>query len=50
MQFAIIYAFVVVASAPLIGMWRGHVWAKSNGKLLAQRRSASAGKSGAEAG
>ena len=34
MQFAVIYAFVVVAGAPLIGIWRGHVWAKANGKVL----------------
>jgi hypothetical protein len=34
MQYAVIYAFVVVAGAPLIGIWRGHVWAKANGKVL----------------
>jgi hypothetical protein len=34
MQSAVIYAFVVVAGAPLIGIWRGHVWAKANGKVL----------------
>ncbi len=34
MQVAVIYAFVVVAGAPLIGIWRGHVWAKANGKVL----------------
>jgi hypothetical protein len=34
MQNALIYAFVVVAGAPLIGIWRGHVWAKANGKVL----------------
>jgi hypothetical protein len=34
MQYALIYAFVVVAGAPLIGIWRGHVWAKANGKVL----------------
>jgi hypothetical protein len=34
MQFAVIYAFVVVAGAPLIGIWRGHVWAKANGLVL----------------
>src|ERR1017187_9431791 len=44
MQCALIFTFVVVAVAPFIGIWRGHVWAKSNGKLLAQRRSASPGK------
>jgi hypothetical protein len=34
MHVALIYAFVVVAGAPLIGIWRGHVWAKANGKVL----------------
>jgi hypothetical protein len=34
MQNALIYAFVVVAGAPLIGIWRAHVWAKANGKVL----------------
>jgi hypothetical protein len=34
MQYAVVYAFVVVAGAPLIGIWRGHVWAKANGKVL----------------
>jgi hypothetical protein len=34
MQSAVIYAFVVIAGAPLIGIWRGHVWAKANGKVL----------------
>ena len=34
MQSAVIYAFVVVAGAPLIGIWRAHVWAKANGKVL----------------
>jgi hypothetical protein len=34
MQTAVIYAFVVVAGAPLIGIWRGHVWAKANGLAL----------------
>ena len=34
MQIAVIYAFVVVAGAPLIGIWRGHVWAKANGMTL----------------
>ena len=34
MQYAVIYAFVVIAGAPLIGIWRGHVWAKANGKVL----------------
>ena len=34
MQIAVIYAFVVVAGAPLIGIWRGHVWSKANGMVL----------------
>jgi hypothetical protein len=34
MQVAVIFAFVVVAGAPLIGIWRAHVWAKANGMVL----------------
>jgi hypothetical protein len=34
MEICLIYAFVVVAGAPLIGIWRGHVWAKANGLVL----------------
>jgi hypothetical protein len=34
MEYAVVYAFVVVAGAPLVGIWRGHVWAKANGKVL----------------
>jgi len=34
MQMSVIYAFVVVAVAPLVGIWRGHVWAKKNGLSL----------------
>ena len=34
MEYAVIYAFVVVAGAPLIGIWRAHVWAKANGMVL----------------
>ena len=34
MQAAVIYGFIVVACAPLIGIWRGHVWAKRNGFIL----------------
>jgi len=34
MQYAVIYAFVVVAGAPLIGIWRAHVWARGNGLAL----------------
>jgi hypothetical protein len=39
MEIAWVFAFVMVAGGPLIGMWRGHVWAKSQGMVL---RSASA--------
>ncbi len=34
MRNAMAYAFVVIAMAPLIGIWRGHVWAKANGFVL----------------
>jgi hypothetical protein len=34
MQTALVFAFVVVAAAPLIGIWRGHVWAKKQGLVL----------------
>jgi hypothetical protein len=34
MQYAVALAFVVVAVAPLIGIWRGHVWAKTNRMIL----------------
>ena len=34
MQMSVIYAFVVVAGAPLIGIWRAHSWAKKNGLSL----------------
>jgi hypothetical protein len=34
MQSSIIYAFCVVACTPLVGIWRGHVWAKKNGMVL----------------
>ena len=34
MQYAVIYAFGVIEGAPLIGIWRGHVWAKANGLVL----------------
>ena len=39
MQMAVIYTVVVVAVAPLIGIWRAHAWAKKNG--LALRKPAS---------
>jgi hypothetical protein len=34
MRNAMAYAFIVVAVAPLIGIWRGHVWAKANRLVL----------------
>ena len=34
MQYAVALAFVVVAVAPLIGIWWGHVWAKANRMTL----------------
>jgi hypothetical protein len=34
MQMSVIYAFVVVAGAPLFGIWRAHAWAKKNGLEL----------------
>jgi hypothetical protein len=34
MESTVIYAFLVVACAPLIGIWRGHAWAKKNGLVL----------------
>jgi hypothetical protein len=34
MQVAVALAFVVVAVAPLIGIWYGHVWAKTNRMIL----------------
>jgi hypothetical protein len=34
MRNAMEMAFIVVATAPLIGIWRGHVWAKTKGMIL----------------
>ena len=34
MRNAITLAFLVVAAAPMIGIWRGHVWAKAHGMIL----------------
>jgi hypothetical protein len=34
MHNAVICAFVVIAGAPLVGIWRAHVWAKANGMVL----------------
>jgi hypothetical protein len=39
MTTTVIYAFLVVACAPLIGIWRGHVWAKRNGFVLRKEQS-----------
>ena len=35
MYYVLICAFMVVAAAPFIGIWRGHVWAKAHGKVRA---------------
>jgi hypothetical protein len=34
MEIAMVVAFVVVAGGPLIGIWRGHAWAKAHGLVL----------------
>ena len=34
MQMAVVYSVIVVAGAPLIGIWRAHSWAKKNGLAL----------------
>lgn len=34
MQTSLVYAFLVISLAPLIGIWRGHAWAKANGMAL----------------
>jgi hypothetical protein len=34
MRNALALAFVIIAAAPLVGIWRGHVWAKSKGLVL----------------
>jgi predicted MFS family arabinose efflux permease len=34
MEIAVIYAFVVVVGAPLIGIWTAHRWAKAHGLVL----------------
>ena len=34
MRNALALSFVIVAVAPLVGIWRGHVWAKSKGLVL----------------
>jgi hypothetical protein len=34
MRYAVALAFVIVAVAPLIGIWWGHVWAKANRLIL----------------
>jgi hypothetical protein len=40
MESTVIYAFLVVACAPLIGIWRAHVWAKKNGLVLREKNEA----------
>jgi hypothetical protein len=34
MRNAMAYAFVVIAASPILGIWRGHVWAKAQGFTL----------------
>jgi hypothetical protein len=34
MEIVLVVAFVLVAGGPLIGMWRGHAWAKAHGLAL----------------
>lgn len=43
MRDAVVLAFVVVAVAPMIGIWRGHAWAKAKQMAL---RSLSTGQNG----
>ncbi|HEX3572445.1 MAG TPA: hypothetical protein VHU44_16620 [Acidobacteriaceae bacterium] len=38
MTSTVIYAFLVVAVAPLIGIWRAHVWAKKSGFVLREEQ------------
>jgi hypothetical protein len=40
MEIAMVVAFLAVIGGPLIGMWRGHAWAKSH--RLTLRRPATA--------
>ena len=40
MSTTIIYAFVVIAISPLVGIWRGHVWAQKNGFVLREEETA----------
>ena len=40
MSTTVIYAFIVVAIAPLVGIWRGHAWAKKNGFALREEQEA----------
>ena len=42
MRNALAYAFVVVALAPMIGIWRGHAWAKAKGLVLREPAPATA--------
>lgn len=34
MESTVVYAFLVVACAPLVGIWRAHAWAKKNNLAL----------------
>ena len=38
MSSTVMYAFVVVAISPLVGIWRAHAWAKKNGFVLRDER------------
>lgn len=38
MSSTVIYAFLAVAVAPFIGIWRAHTWAKRSGFVLRKRK------------
>lgn len=42
MSSTIVYAFLAVAVAPFIGIWRAHSWAKQSGFVLRKRKQAEA--------
>ena len=42
MDFAMVVALIVLAGGPLIGIWRGHAWAKSHGLVLRKPASSKA--------
>jgi hypothetical protein len=49
MRNAMAFAFVVIAVAPLIGIWRGHMWAKSKGLILRDAKNEIASKATSQA-